>query len=284
MASVVPCPLTLPTLMARTSTGDSVSVRLITLTLVGFLLGALAAGGIGVRVIREVRALDDATSLPIQNIARTGGYHVDANETLISSVALVPSRVTVGDGGLALSYDLISIAPSFSTDTTAAQQSVYPKRWLLEASGGVFEGSQDRPDEPTAVFPLLAGGSLDQVDTVRVVEAFVAAPFEATVTVSAAEPTAVPIPGVEITLVAETSDGAAQTIELRITAQRDAVTDVRVVGEGPGWIAAAAEGDSLTLTREADGGAGAAFGLLVFGTAWVPIEGEFTVNVGGLGE
>ena len=260
------------------------SVRLVTLTIVGLLLGALAAGGIGVRVIREVRALDDATSLPTRNIARTGGYHIDPNETLISSVALVPSSVTFGGQGLTISYDLISIAPSLDAENTAASSSVYPRRWLVEAIGGEFEGSQENQDELTSVFPLLAGGSLDQVETVRVVEAFVAAAFEASVAVSAAEPTAVAIPGVEITLVSEMSEGPIRTIEVRITARDDVATDIGVVGEGQGWLIATTEGDSVVLTRDDDGNAGAAFELLVFGTAWVPIEGEFTVNVGGLGE
>jgi len=43
--------------------------RAISLTIVAFVLGALAAGGVSVRVIREVKTVDDATSLPPSNIA-----------------------------------------------------------------------------------------------------------------------------------------------------------------------------------------------------------------------
>jgi hypothetical protein len=263
--------------------GETVSVRLITLTIVGFLLGALAAGGIGVRVIREVRALDDATSLPAQNIARADGYHVDPGETLISSVALVPDALTFGDNGLLISYDLTSLAPSLGVETPVVGQPLYPKRWLIEAIGGEFEGVQENPGETIALFPLLAGGSVDQIDEVRVVEAFVPAPFEVQVTVSAADPKASVVPGVEVELVDSTNDGDTTTIEVRIVAEDDGAVGVEIVGDGPGWFRASAGHDTVTLTREGDDGT-AEFDLVVFGTSWIPVVGEFTVRVGAIDE
>ena len=259
------------------------SVRLITLMIVGFLLGALAAGGIGVRVIREVRALDDATSLPAQNIARADGYHIAPGETLISSVALVPGTSAFGDDGLSLSYDLVSLAPSLGVDPSRSGQPLYPKRWLIEALGGEFEGVQESPDETVALFPLLAGGSFDQIDDVHIVEAFVPAPFEAPVTVSAAEPKASVVPGVEVILVGSTDDGDTTTIEVSILADDDAARDVRVIGDGPDWTSAASGRGTVTLTRVSDPDT-TELDLIVFGTVWVPMVGEFTVDIGAFDE
>jgi len=256
-----------------------VSVRLITLTIVAFLFGALAAGGVGVRVIREVRTSEDATSLPAQNIARADGYHVDPGETLISSVALVPDALVFREDGLEISYDLISLAPSRGIAPSEAGQPLYPKRWLVEAVGGEFEGVQETPGETRVMFPLLAGGSIDQIDAVRVIEAFVPAPFEVPVAISSAERTAFPVPGVEVVLVDTTSVGDTTTIEVRIATDDDVARDVQIVGDGPGWSQASVEGGTVTITRE-NGDEAADFLLIVFGTSWVPVDGEFTVNVG----
>jgi hypothetical protein len=259
--------------------GETVSVRLVTLTIVGFILGAFAAGGIGVSVIREVRSLDDATSLPQQNIARADGYHVGPSETLISSVALVPIAATFGDDGFSISYDLMSIAPSLGTEGSVAGQSLYPKRWLIEAIGGEFEGIQESPDEAAVVFPLMSGGSIGQIDTVRVVEAFLPAPFDVQVSVSAAEPQASVIAGVEVLFAGTTTSEGTTTIEVRVVADEDSARDIQVVGNGSGWISAVATGDTVTLTR-ASHDAATDFDLVVSGTSWVAIDGEFTVNIG----
>jgi len=260
-----------------------VSVRLITLMIVGFVVGALAAGGVGVRVIREVRTADDATSLPAQNIARADGYHADPNETLLSSVALIPDAAVFGEDGLVISYDLASLAPSLGNDPSESGPPLFPKRWLVEAVGGEFPGVQDGPGETKVTFPLLAGGSIDQIDTVRIVEAYIPAPFEVPVAISADQSSASVVPGVDIELVNETTDGGTTTIEVRIVSDVDVARDVNVVGDGPRWYQASVDGDSVTLTRDNDDGP-AAFDLIVFGTSWVPIDGEFVVNIGDSGE
>ncbi len=259
------------------------SVRLITLTIAAFLFGALAAGGVGVRVIREVRTSEDATSLPAQNIARADGYHVDPGEPLISSVALVPDALVFGEDGLEISYDLASLAPSRGIAPSPPGPPLYAKRWLVEAIGGEFEGVQETPGETRVKFALLAGGSIDQIEAVRVIEAFVPAPFEVPVAISSAEPTVFPVSGVEVVLVGTTNDGDATTIEVRIVTDDDVVRDVQIVGDGPGWRPASVGGDTVTITRE-NGDEAADFLLIVFGTSWVPIDGEFTVNIGAFDE
>ena len=259
------------------------SVRLISLTIVGFLLGALAAGGAGVRVIREVRGLDDATSLPAQNIARADGYHADPGETLISSTALTPKSFAFGDDGLVISYDLESLAPSFGTEPPRGYPPLYPKRWLIEAIGGEFEGIQESPLETAAVFPLMAGGSVDQIDEVRVVEAFIPAPFQVPVTVSIGEPKVLVTEGLEIVLVDTTSEPDTTTMKIRVNANEDAVRDIRVTGDGPGWQAATVDGDVVTLVRESDSGPDAEFDLIVSGSLWVTVDGEFVVSIGAEG-
>ena len=259
------------------------SVRLITLTIVGLVLGALAAGGVGVRVIREVRTLDDATSLPAQNIARDDGYHTGPNETLISSVTLVPEAATFGDDGFSISYQLTSIAPTLSDEYAQDDQPLYPKRWLVEALGGEFEGMQENASEPVALFPLMVGGSIDQVDAVRVVEAFVPAPFETPVSISGAAPEVSVGVGIDIVLVGESDNGDTTTIEIRIVGDDGIARDVQILGDGPGWSRPSTSGDTVMLTRSNDVEA-AEFDLIVFGTSWVAIEGEFIVNIGSVDE
>ena len=262
------------------------SVRLISLTIVGFILGAFAAGGVGVRVIREVRALDDATSLPAQNIARSDGYHVDPAETLVSSTALIPTGVTIDDRGLVISYSLSSLAPTLGLEPSETGQPLYPKEWLIEALGGEFEGLVASPSDTTVVFPLLAGGSVDQVDAVKILEAYIPAPFEKRTAVSSDLASVSVMAGVDVELVGETDDGDTTTIEIRIITDPDVIRDVYIVGDGPGWHPATTEGDSVILTREKAGnGDGAApYLLVVGGTSWTPVDGEFVVDIGTTSE
>jgi hypothetical protein len=261
-----------------------VSLRLISLTVAGFILGAFAAGGVGVSVIREVRALDDATSLPAENIARSDGYHVDPTETLISSVALVPTNATIDDRGLVLSYALSSIAPSLGVELSGTGQPLYPKRWLAEAIGGEFEGVVDNPTDTTVTFPLMAGGTLDQVDKITVIEAFIPAPFEKRVGLSSGVPTASVIPGLDVELVSESNDGDTSTIEIRFVTDPGAIPDVSIVGDGPGWRSTGVKDDTVTLTRDNDDSAVDSYRLVVSGTSWIPVDGEFTVDIGAVDE
>ena len=269
--------------------GDVVSARMVTLTIAGFLVGALASGGIGVRVIREVRALDDATSLPLQNIARSDGYHVDPHETIISSVALVPETAALADAGLTVAYRLASLAPSLGSVGSGQQPVLYPKAWKAEALGGAFEGSQADLNDAVVVFPLLAGGNMDQIDAVSIVEAFIPAPFEQRFLVEESEQGGAsfeikgPLPaGLVVEVVEQVVDRDATTLVLRVQADPDLVRDVRIVGDGPGYHPAIAEDGTVTLTREDDGNTDvpAGFSLVAYGTYWVRLEGEFPVDLG----
>lgn len=80
------------------------TARAVSLTIVAFLLGALAAGGIGVRVIREVKTAADATSLPPSNIAP---------ETLTLFPLEIPFTVgeasPVVDVGLGITVELLAV-------------------------------------------------------------------------------------------------------------------------------------------------------------------------------
>ena len=69
--------------------------------MVGFLIGVLAAGSIGVRVIEEVRAEDDATSLPPENVSSPNGYLLDPNHTRIASAVVVPTAIVASDTSVA---------------------------------------------------------------------------------------------------------------------------------------------------------------------------------------
>jgi len=95
--------------------------RAISLTIVAFLLGALAAGGVSVRVIREVKTVDDATSLPPQNIAP------DETESVTITEAVAPFPVTI-DFVLSEAVPVVDIGFGFTVEllqvTDQAQTSV----------------------------------------------------------------------------------------------------------------------------------------------------------------
>jgi len=272
------------------------SVRLTTLTIVGFLVGALAAGGIGVGVIREVRALDDATSLPPQNTARSDGHHVDPHESILSSVSLVPDTAAFDDEGLTVTYRLTSLAPSLGSVAPGEEPVLYPRTWKAEALGGEFVGAQADPNDPTVVFPLLAGGRIDQIDGVSIVDASIPAPFEQRVWVDSHDGSLPSVQddslpeGVAIEIVDQVTDRDTTTLMLRIQADPASVRDVSIVGDGPGYHPAVVDGDIVTLTRQNRGNLDddtalpGDFNLIVFGTRWVPTPGEFPVDLGAVDE
>jgi hypothetical protein len=84
---------------------------------------------------------------------------------------------------------------------------------------------------------------------------------------------------VEVLLAGTTNSEGTATIEVRVVADEDSARDIQVVGNGSGWISAVATGDTVTLTRGSDDAA-TEFDLVVSGTSWVAIDGEFIVNIG----
>ena len=278
------------------------SVRLITLTIVGFILGAFAAGGIGVRVIREVSTAEDATSLPAENIAPPDtdarSYQVDPNETLIASTALVPSKVSDPGGGIAISYDLISIAPSmgvepmveflgFTSVETIPNEDldhVYPRRWVIDAAAGPVEGGPANESARTAHFLSDRALTAEDIEAVRLVEALAPFPFAVPVELSVGSPTVEVLPGVSVELLNVSDQGSTTIIQVAVNLVEYSASHVFVSGDGAGWRSAVfeAEGRPRVNLTWAGGPMPSDIPLIVSGTAWVDIEGPFVVSMDGV--
>ena len=278
------------------------SVRLITLTIVGFILGAFAAGGIGVRVIREVRTVEDATSLPAENIAPvdtgTLTYQVDPEETLIASTALVPSSTSAEDGTITISYDLISLAPSmgvepmveflgFTSVETIPNEDldhVYPRRWVIDTPGGPVEGGPGNESARTVKFETDRPLTAEDIETVRIVEALAPFPFAEPVELSDGSPVAEVVPGVSVELLKVSDQGSTTIIQVAVDIVENAASHVFVSGDGAGWRSAVfeAEGRPRVNLTWAGGPMPSEIPLIVSGTAWVDIEGPFVVSLDGV--
>jgi hypothetical protein len=279
-----------------------VSVRLITLTIVGFILGAFAAGGIGVRVIREVSTAEDATSLPSENIAPVGAgalsYQVDPNETLIASTALVPSSVLNEDGAVTISYDLISLTPSmgvepmveflgFSSVEAVPNEDldhIYPRRWVIDTPGGPVEGGPGNESARSALFKGDRAMTIDDIGTVRIVEALAPFPFAVPVELSIGSPVVELLPGVSVELINVSDQGSTTIIQVAVDVADEAATNVFVAGDGAGWRSAVfeAEGRPRVNLTWAGGTLPADIPLVVSGTAWVNVGGPFAVSMDGV--
>jgi hypothetical protein len=119
-----------------------VTARSVSLTIVAFLLGALAAGGIGVRVIREVKTADDATSLPPSNIAPEAGpeYFVDPAEAMALFPIEIPFTISedapVVDVGFGVTVELLGVTDGgSSTNVQLAVVTDDPNHTLLFVTG-----------------------------------------------------------------------------------------------------------------------------------------------------
>lgn len=276
--------------------------RSILLVVVAFLLGAVAAGSIGVRVIREVRTDEDATSLPpasttSSTTAPPATYQVDPTETLIGSTALVPIGVEAsGSSGVAISYDLVVLAPHAQVDgvTTFSPGTgittvpideanhIYPRRWVLETTGGVFEGGPSNYGLRIARFDVDDGFSLSEILDVRVVEAVTPFPLEVPFTLSNEDPTVEVVPGIEVELLNVSDQGTSSIVQVAINGGDPELTDVLVRGDGPGWRSAVFEAEgrpriNLTFVGEE---LPDPIPLVASATLWVEIPGEFSVDVG----
>lgn len=278
------------------------SVRLITLTIVGFILGAFAAGGIGVRVIREVSTSEDATSLPSENIAPddTGvsAYQVDPNETLIASTAMVPLELSDEAGAITISYDLISLAPSMGVDPVVEflgfnsvetipnedLDHVFPRRWVIDTPGGEVEGGPVNESARTVLFETDRTLTTEDIETVRIVEALAPFPFSVPVELSVGSPVVEVLPGVSVELLNISDQGSTKIIQVAIDVVDEAATHVFVAGNGAGWRSAVfeAEGRPRVNLTWAGGALPPEVPLLVSGTAWASVEGPFVVSLDGV--
>ncbi|GMR02714.1 MAG: hypothetical protein BMS9Abin20_1060 [Acidimicrobiia bacterium] len=274
----------------------ALNTRAVSLTVVAFLLGAFAAGGIGVRVIREVSTADAATSLPRSATSTTAAtsrfYQVDPNETLISSTALVPSSIEVTGDGLAIAYDLVSLAPRQSVAFPNSESvvfeedmsAVYPRRWVIDTPRGSIEGGPANVNARVARFDVVDGFSMDEVESIRIVEALSPYSVEVPVTLSDADPIAEVVPGVTIKLLNVSDQGSSTIVQVAIDIEDPEVADFFVSGDGPGWRSSVLEaegGRRVTLTWTA-GPLPAEIPLLATGSVWIPLVGPFDVSLEGV--
>ncbi len=271
----------------------ALNTRAVSLTVVAFLLGAFAAGGIGVRVIREVSTADDATSLPTSAASTTAAtsrlYQVDPNETLISSTALVPSSVEVTADGLAIAYDLVPLAPrqsvaSSDSDVVILEEDVpaiYPRRWVIDTPRGSIEGGPANVNARVARFDVVDGFSMDEVESIRIVEALSPYSMEVPVTLSDTDPIAEVVPGVTIELLNVSDQGSSTIVQVAIEIEDPEVADFFVSGDGPGWRSAVfeAEGRRRVTLSWAGGSLPAEIPLLATGSVWISVEGPFVVSL-----
>jgi hypothetical protein len=281
-----------------------VRVRAVLLVVVAFFLGALAAGGIGVRVIREVRATEDATSLPDANVASTTVptvppapvYLVDPNETIIASTALVPTSMELGDGQLAIGYDLVTRAPHLGVEPAAVVGNfgrvtvvdpadldhLHPSRWILDTAGGRVEGGPASPSVRVARFEVPDGLSLGDVEGATIVEALVPVAIDVTFALSRSEPVVEVLPGVTIELLNVAEQSTTSIVQVGIEATSGA--HLSIEGFGPGWRSAffEAEGRPRVNLTWMSGAVPDEIPLRAAGTVWVPLDGSFPVSLEGL--
>jgi hypothetical protein len=266
-----------------------VNARAILLMIVAFVLGALAAGSIGVRVIREVNSAEDATSLPPQNISTSvppeaATYQVDPFETLISSTALVPTAIGVAGTALSIEYDLITLSPHEGAEPIDLDH-IYPSAWVVETVDGSVGGGPANPKTRAARFDVPDGFSTRDIRSVTITEARSPYTIEIPFTVSGSDTVADIGQGVRVELLDITDQGSSFTVQIAIEIEDPASVSLIVSGDGPGWRPAVLEAEGsprLDLTWIGDD-LPDEIPLLAEGTMWVPIVGPFPVNLEGLG-
>lgn len=277
--------------------------RAILLVVVAFALGALAAGSIGVRVIREVNTTEDATSLPavpttVPPPIEAPTYQVDPDETLVSSTALVPISVEGGGTDLSLEYELVSLAPhagvspirffgnfgSITVIDNADLDHIYPKTWVVETANDSFEGGPANFTTRIARFEVDEGFSPSEIEAVRITEAYAPFPIDVTFTLSQSEPSVEVFPGVTVDLLNISDQGTSWIVQIEIGIDDQDLAGFFVTGEGPGWRSAVfeAEGRPRVNLTWVDGPLPDPIPLRATGTVWMPLSGDFDVSLDGL--
>lgn len=279
------------------------NIRGVLLVVVAFVVGALAAGSVGVRVIREVSTTEDATSLPPQSTttlppAEQGTFQVDPNETIIASVALVPSSIEAAGTDLGIGFDLVTMAPyagvppiefvgGFGVVTTIGISDIdhiYPKAWVVETANDEFEGGPANSTTRVARFNMDEGFSISEITGVRITEALAPFPVTARFSLSHDEPTTEIAQGVTMELLNVSEQGTSSIVQVGITIDDPELAGFFVSGDGPGWRSAffEAEGRPLVNLTWVGGELPSEIPLLATGTVLVPIEGDFVVSLEGL--
>lgn len=129
--------------------------RAVSLTIVAFLLGALAAGGVSVRVIREVKTAEDATSLPTQNIAQVeaGSATDEADPILAPFPITIPfslsESIPVADIGFGYTVELLQVLDQGQTtvvELLLSNADPIAERLRLSGSGAGWSGAASDAD------------------------------------------------------------------------------------------------------------------------------------------
>ena len=274
----------------------------ILLVVAAFVLGAIAAGSIGVRVIREVRTDEDATSLPPAETTTTSlavdppTFQVDPRETVIGSTVLIPTAVEASSNSVAISYDLVLRAPyagigpepvfvpgtGLTNVDVAEVNHVFPVRWQLETTGGTFEGGPSNLNTRIARFDVDDGFSISEVLSARIIEARTPSALQLPFTLSADTPIVEVAPGVDVELLNISDQGSSTIVQLGIDATDPELVDVFVRGDGPGWRSAVfeAEGRPRINLTFVDGTLPDPIPLVASVEIWAEIPGVFTVDLG----
>jgi hypothetical protein len=253
-----------------------VTGRTIALTIVGFLVGMLAAGGIGVRVIEEVRAEDDATSLPAENVA-------SSDRVIIASSLVAPTSVVEADSSVAIEYDIVSFAPTAGF-SAAELAFLYPKSWSLTLESGTVDGGPADPGTGVAVFAVPVNTGTADIRSVDVVDPLAPYPLDVSFVLSQAVPSVVVTDGVRADLVSVTVQSDSATVQIDLVANDPIDLAFVVEGVGGGWRSASIQPGGATVELLWVGGD--LPDVLTFravGIQWVEIEGLFPVSPVGIG-
>ncbi len=276
----------------------AVNGRTIALTVIGFLIGVLAAGGIGVRVIEEVRTTDDATSLPPENVSTTSlppsEYFVEPDETLIASTALVPASVVTSGTGLAIEYDLVSLAPteglppilinSFRSTREIPNEDlpvIFPRTWVLSTESEKFEGGPANPNVRIARFELPDGVGPGDVVSVEIVDPLMITSLDTHFELSQQAPTVTIVDGVQAHLLNISAQGDSTIVQIELIAEDAIGLAFGVEGVGAGWRSARfeAEGRPRVNLTWVGGDLPEVMTFRAHGDQWVEIPGSYPVSI-----
>jgi hypothetical protein len=261
-----------------------VNGRTIALTVVGFLLGMLAAGSIGVRVIEEVRAEDDATSLPAENVSSTANaaneYFIDPAETLIASAVVVPTAIVDSGSSVGIEYDIVSVAPA-AEFAGFDLPPIIPRTWEMAMESGSVEGSPASPG--VSVFELPPGSDAEDIRSVEIVDPLVAYPLDVLFALSPNAPSIEVTGGVTAELVGISMQGDSTTVQIGLVAADPIDLAFFVEGVGPGWRSMVPQvGSPMVELLWVGDDLPDVLTLRAAGVMWVTLEGLYPVSLEGL--
>ncbi len=273
----------------RTGEGRTLGIvngRTISFTIVAFLIGVLAAAGIGVRVIDEVRTDEDATSLPPENVSSTtlppAVFFVDPDETLIASTALVPISVRGTDSTFAIEYELVSLAPALGVPPTVSSSFIFPRTWTLTTESQTIAGGPASPTVRVARFDLPEGVVADDITSVQIIDPLMLYPLDTLFELSEQVPSAEIIDGVFAELLSVSEQGDSIIVQIGVDAVDPIDIMFTIEGSGPGWFPTTLFGGDR---RRVDliwvgGDLPEVMTFRARGNQWVELEGSYPVSIG----